>query len=174
MKYKEKATRFVELSQLATLAPAEKQERQALHDELFSRGFNPKDPKGIIERATIFDHRTTVKKYCELHERVSHADRCTTDKTASLKQLERRLKKLGLTNLDRHHLQRILGSFEPNKRLASKASHKKAPNRARQYADAAREAFQSELDQLVAEAKALGCEGDEIDAYIDQALEAQA
>ena len=38
MKYEKKATRFVELSQLTTLTPAQKQERQALHDELYARG----------------------------------------------------------------------------------------------------------------------------------------
>ena len=171
MKYEKKAKRFVELSQLDTPTPAEKQERQALHDELFARGFNPRDPKGIIERAIVFDHRTTVKNYCEVHERVSHADRCTASKRSHLSKLEHALKDFGLTNLDRHHLERILGSFEPNRRLASKASRKKTQSLARQQADTDQD-YRSLIDQLVFEAKMRGCETeDEIEAYIDQALD---
>ncbi|MBR6097159.1 hypothetical protein IKP94_00175 [Candidatus Saccharibacteria bacterium] len=172
MKYEGKATRFAELSKLTTLTPAERRERQELHDELYARGFNPKNPDGIVERAIIFDHRTTVKRYCELHERVSHAVRSTDKRLKELDGLERSLKKLGLVNLDRHRLERILGSFEPNKRRADKVSCKKAPSLAEQHVAAQSDPEYDELIYLLSlEAKQLGYETeDEIDEYIDATL----
>ena len=131
-----KVRKFVELSQLNNPAPAERSEWQKLRDELHARGLNPQNPQGIIERSIIHDHRQEVTKYCELHERVSHADKCTAARASELQTLESALKSYGIQNLDRHYLERCLASFKIQKKRADK---RKKANRgvsvARQQAD---------------------------------------
>ena len=134
--FEEKTRKFVELSQLTNPSSAQRTQWQKLRNELHARGLNPQDPQGIMDRAIIHDHRQEVAKYCEVHERVSHADKCTTAKANELQALESTLKAYGIQNLDRRHLERCLASFKVQKKRADK---RKKPNRgtslARQHAD---------------------------------------
>jgi hypothetical protein len=134
--FEEKTRKFVELSQLTNPSPAQRTQWQKLRNELHARGLNPQDPQGIVDRAIIHDHRQEVAKYCELHERVSHADKCTAAKANELEALESALKAYGIQNMDRHYLERCLASFKVQKKRADK---RKKSNRgtspARQHAD---------------------------------------
>ena len=135
-KFEERTRKFVELSQLTNPSSAQRAQWQKLRNELYARGLNPQDPQGILDRAIIHDHRQEVAKYCEVHKRVSHADKCTAAKANELQVLESALKAYGIQNLDRHYLERCLASFKVQKKRADK---RKKSNRgtslARQHAD---------------------------------------
>ena len=155
-KYTAKAIRFIELSNISNPDAAQRAEYQKLRDELSARGLNPQSPKELIERTMIYDNASDVKKYCEIHERISHADKSTQTNQARLDELECKLKAAGIQNLDRHYLTRCLASFKVEHKRVDKrkraSRHNVSP--AREFADQRQAQIAAEIADEEAQAAA--------------------
>ena len=155
-KYTAKAIRFVELSNISNPDASQRAEYQKLRDELSARGLNPQSPQELIERTMIYDNASDVRKYCEIHERISHAGKSTQTNQARLDELECKLKAAGIQNLDRHYLTRCLASFKVEHKRVDKrkraSRHNVSP--AREFADQRQAQIAAEIADEEAQAAA--------------------
>ena len=155
-KYTAKAIRFIELSNISNPDASQRAEYQKLRDELSARGLNPQSPQELIERTMVYDNASDVKKYCEIHERISHADKSTQANQARLDELECKLKAAGIQNLDRHYLTRCLASFKVEHKRVDKrkraSRHNVSP--AREFADQRQAQIAAEIADEEAQAAA--------------------
>lgn len=148
----DKAKRYVTLNALkgdgvnVKLSPEATEEVARLRRVLAARGLNPQSPQELVQRAIVYDNVSSVRKYCELAERVSHADKCTKTNQARLDKLECKLKAAGIQNMDYRYLTSCLASFKVEHKRVDK--RKRAPRR---NISSARELADQRQAQLAAE-----------------------
>ena len=151
----------------------DKKTKSHLRRMLEARGLDPRHEIGLVERAIIFSNQPLVNNYCTLKQQAECAGKFAKVKQArldryeeDLRNLEKDLKSLGLTNLTPEYLLNTLANIKTNQRKVERKKNPTFVNMARRQADQERADFEAEIAKLETEATELGLRGSAFELYV--------
>ena len=125
MKIKDKANRYLELSNKSELSTSEQKERSSLWRMLTACGLTPKHTCGLIDRALIFDNKSLIQAYIKAAEHAEHTKKLSRRSRRSLGRMTWQLYGLGMKNVNYRSLQTILNELKQNAKAADRLKRTK-------------------------------------------------
>ena len=132
MNYSEKASKFLELSEIDNPNVIQNRQLSELRDQLAALGLEPQHRKGLTYRALVYDNRKMIARFLNLKE----AKKDT-------KGLGRRLKSLGIDINQTYELRHMLAEFKKKAKEVERQKDIRHVNFDRQI-------FEAECDRLMA------------------------